>query len=269
MTDFFEKIVFKDGCGIHYWVSYNSNKPWIILLHGACADHHLFDEQIPALKEKYNLLLWDARGHGLSKPIGDDFSIEILTDDLISLMNREGIVKASFVGQSMGGNIAQEITFYHSDKVEALIMVDCTCNTNSFSKVKRYVMNMVPFITYICPWKVAQGICFRSGAVKKETQEYLKRTFGKTSKKDFIKIFTAVSNCLHYEKDYKINKKIMIVCGEYDYLGNLKKSMRRWADYEPESEFHVLKNAGHSANKENPDDFNKLMIEFLHNFYKD
>lgn len=268
MTDFVEKILFKDGCGIHYWISYNGNRPWIILLHGACADHHLFDGQVPALKGKYNLLLWDARGHGLSRPMGDDFTIKLLTDDLVTLMNREGIEKASFIGQSMGGNIAQEIAFYHSDKVESLILADCTCNTNRFSKVKRYAMNLVPFITYICPWKVAQRICYRSGAVKKETREYLKQTFMKISKKDFIKIFSAATNCLHYEKGYKINKKIMLICGEYDYLGNLKKSMYRWASYEPKSEYHVLKNAGHSVNKENPEDFNKLMTEFLYDLYK-
>jgi len=56
------------------------------------------------LKGQEGVLLWDARGHGLSRPMGKEFSISLLVDDILAIMNKEGIHKATFVGQSMGGN---------------------------------------------------------------------------------------------------------------------------------------------------------------------
>lgn len=57
MDDYlFEKTMNRDGCNIHYWVSHNSNGPWVIFLHGAGADHEMFNDQLQILSEKFKVL---------------------------------------------------------------------------------------------------------------------------------------------------------------------------------------------------------------------
>src|SRR5690606_33944562 len=113
-----KKVLNKDDCPLHYWISPDGKRPWLIFLHGAGTDHHMFEQQIKNLDKSYSILLCDARGHGLSRPMGDDFSIHLLVDDCMAIMSRERIEKATFIGHSMGGNTAQEIAFHYPDKVE-------------------------------------------------------------------------------------------------------------------------------------------------------
>ena len=62
-----EKIYQTSSGHIHYWVTPGqANKPWLVFLPGLSADHHLFDQQIPAFPE-YNRLVWDAPAHAASR----------------------------------------------------------------------------------------------------------------------------------------------------------------------------------------------------------
>ncbi len=49
-------VLERDGCPIHYWRSERTEGPLIVFTHGAGADHHMFDEQIAALYDRYPTL---------------------------------------------------------------------------------------------------------------------------------------------------------------------------------------------------------------------
>ncbi len=54
---FNEKIYTKLGCPIHYWISNNHSKDWLVFLHGVGCDHRMFKEQIKDVFKNYNILL--------------------------------------------------------------------------------------------------------------------------------------------------------------------------------------------------------------------
>ena len=261
-----EKILEKNQCPIHYWITPDHKGPWLIFLHGAGADHRMFSEQVKDLDSMYGILMWDARGHGLSRPMGADFSIKLLVEDLLAIMKIEGIEKATFIGQSMGGNTAQELVFYYPDKVENLVLIDCACNTWKLSVGEKLAIQIAPFIVKLYPWNAMIAQSARASAVKLQVQEYLKDAFSMVGKKDFSKIFLETAACLHFEKDYRINKPMLLVCGEHDDTGNIKKTAPEWAKQEPLCEFHWIKDAGHCSNQDNPVSFNALLGQFLRKF---
>ena len=47
----------------------------LLFLPGLTADHRLFDKQVEAFESTYNLLAWDAPGHGKSRPFVMDFTL--------------------------------------------------------------------------------------------------------------------------------------------------------------------------------------------------
>ena len=66
-----QEKLYATPCGeIHYWVNSDRGPEAITLvfLPGLTADHRLFDKQIACFEGKYNLLVWDAPGHGASRP---------------------------------------------------------------------------------------------------------------------------------------------------------------------------------------------------------
>src|SRR6185369_15782715 len=96
---------------------------------GATLDHRSFDEQVKLLESDYRVLNWDVRGHGLSQPLGGAFSLKDCADDLLAILDEAGYQQAVFVGLSMGGNITQELVFAQPERVTALVLLDCACNT--------------------------------------------------------------------------------------------------------------------------------------------
>ncbi|MEO1295757.1 MAG: alpha/beta hydrolase, partial [Cyanobacteria bacterium J06636_16] len=70
-------VLIRDGCHLHYWLGGPSQQPLIIFMHGATMDHRMFNAQVEALIPHYRVLVWDARDHGQSKPIGSGFSLPI------------------------------------------------------------------------------------------------------------------------------------------------------------------------------------------------
>ncbi|MFD0869297.1 alpha/beta fold hydrolase [Paenibacillus residui] len=257
------KVLNKDGCDIHYWISKRGNCPWLIFLHGAGADHEMFSEQIAAVSHNFNILLWDARGHGLSRPMGEHFSMTLVVDDLATIMNKEGIEKATFIGQSMGGNAAQEFAFYFPDRVEKLVLIDCTCNTMKLSWLETFYLNITPMLIRLYPWEHLVRESVKASALKPDVQAYLTKTFNRIGKKDFVTIFLATASCLHYEKDYRINKPLLLVYGEKDETGNIKKIAATWASNEPYCTLVEIPQASHCSNQDNPSAFNQALISFL------
>lgn len=258
-----EKKLYKDGCDIHYWVSNNVKGPWLIFLHGAGADHEMFNEQLQVLSENFKLLLWDARGHGQSRPLGDNFNIKLLVEDLIKIMAIEEIALATFIGQSMGGNIAQEMEFYYPDKVERLVLIDCSCNTMKLSSLEKFYLNITPFLLSLYPWNYLVNESVKASSVNLDVRDYLRKAFNRIGKNDFSKILLETVACLHYNESYIISKSILIVYGESDNTGNIKKIAKSWSSKEPNCELIMINDAGHCSNQDNPSAFNRVLIAFL------
>ena len=90
-----EKVYATPSGDIHYWITAGEpEKPWLVFLPGLTADHHLFDQQIPAFPA-YNRLTWDAPGHAASRPFALNFSLDDMARYLHEILENEEIGRAS------------------------------------------------------------------------------------------------------------------------------------------------------------------------------
>lgn len=98
------------GSTIHYWTVGEPGGPTVVLTHGATLDHGTYAGQVPALRDAgYRIITWAPRGHGLSQPMRERFSVDCTTEDLAVLLEEAGVDRAVLVGQSFGGLVAQEL----------------------------------------------------------------------------------------------------------------------------------------------------------------
>ena len=110
---------------IHYWISKaGAEQPWLIFLPGLTADHRLFDRQMADLGARFNCLVWDAPAHGASRPFRLDFSLDDLAAYHHKILMYEGVAHSVFVGQSMGGYIAQAYAMRWPESVDGVITND-------------------------------------------------------------------------------------------------------------------------------------------------
>ena len=103
-----------------YYEIHGSGFP-IVLSHTGRTSLNNFDQNIPVLAEKYQVIAYDRRGCGRSTaPEGTD-SAETWVRDLYGLLQRLEISRAYFGGVSYGAMLSVEFLFAHPEMVEALI----------------------------------------------------------------------------------------------------------------------------------------------------
>ncbi len=78
----------------------------LILLHGFPLDHTIWDGLVVHLQDKARLILPDLRGYGRSPAPRGAYTMRLLADDVLGLMDSLQIEKAVLVGHSMGGYVS-------------------------------------------------------------------------------------------------------------------------------------------------------------------
>src|SRR3979409_2007382 len=93
----------RDGVKIHYEV-YGSG-PTLLLSHGYSSTARMWDGQIAALKDRYQVIVWDMRGHGESDyPTDAKLYSEALTvGDMKALLDLAGAKKAIIATRATRG----------------------------------------------------------------------------------------------------------------------------------------------------------------------
>ena len=74
--------------------------PWVMLSHGLATDLTMWDELTEALKDRYRVLRYDARGHGGSAAPEGDYSLDLLVADALGILDALGIEQSHFCGLS-------------------------------------------------------------------------------------------------------------------------------------------------------------------------
>ena len=75
-------------------------------------------------EDQYDIILYDARGHGFSDKPEEDYSVESHVKDLVGLIKALNIEKPILVGHSMGGGTVALLAAEYPDLPKAVILVD-------------------------------------------------------------------------------------------------------------------------------------------------
>lgn len=263
MAEMIEKNLTRQSCPIHYWIGGKAGRPWLVFLHGACVDHHSLDPVVEGLVDEYRVITWDARGHGLSQPMGDPFTVPLAVEDLLAIMDLEEIIAPTIIGHSNGTYIAQELAFRYPQRLKALVILDGTCITWPHSRWDEFLVKAGVASFGLFPYETLKESSVKYASDKLENQEYTYKAFSQLSKHDFIAIMKGVSLCLHSEPGYRVPVPLMILHGDHDRMGDIAKISPLWAKREPALIYRVIPNASHLATLDNPQFILQSLKEFF------
>jgi pimeloyl-ACP methyl ester carboxylesterase len=115
------------GKKVHYIELNPQGQDTIIMLHGLFTSLSVYFYYIaPKLAKRHRVILYDLRSHGLSERRDEGYTLEILLDDLLALMDALNIRKADFVGYSYGGATALYAALQHPEMVGRLALIEAT-----------------------------------------------------------------------------------------------------------------------------------------------
>ncbi len=264
------EILERKGCPIHYWLGGPPDRPLVALMHGATMDHRMFNAQVEALIADYRTLVWDARGHGKSQPIGSAFSLEICAQDMLAILDYLGADQAVICGQSLGGYIAQHIYFQAPERVQALAIIGSTPLTKSYSKIDLWALKASLPLIGMWPYSHFTRTIALSTSSTPAAQSYALQACRQIPREDFLTIWKAVTLAIDAcgKPGFNFEVPLLLIHGQNDNAGTIKRDMPVWARSEPSATYHVIPNASHNANQDNPEFTNRVLLDFLRGHVK-
>jgi N-formylmaleamate deformylase len=118
-----EGTVDVNGLKIHYYRT-GGDLPPVVLNHGALDDGRCWPRLVQALEMHYDLVLPDARGHGLSDSGAGEYSSQARAGDLIGLIETLGLEKPVIGGHSMGADTSLCAAVNRPDLIAGFFMED-------------------------------------------------------------------------------------------------------------------------------------------------
>ncbi len=73
---------------------------------------------------------------------------------------------------------------------------------------------------------------------------------------------SGLGNVMKERKNIESNYPLLILSGEKD-IELVQRLSKRWYNSEPTSKYHLIRDAGHCGNMDNPDEFNSTLMEFI------
>lgn len=117
-------LINTNGIEIHCELSGKKNAPVVVLSHSLGSSMVMWEPQLAVLEPCFRVLRYDMRGHGDSEVAKGAYSLEMLGQDVIGLLDVLEIEKAHFVGLSIGGMIGQGLGLDHADRLLSLTLCD-------------------------------------------------------------------------------------------------------------------------------------------------
>jgi len=242
----------------------------VVFIHGFPFNHSMWEPQMLALPNEYRAIAYDVRGHGESDVADALYSMEFFVDDLIALLDHLVLKQVVLCGLSMGGYIALRAIERHPDRVKGLVLCDTRSEADpNEGKVKRSAS--------IKAVKTSGVKAFAEGFVKAvfAPQTFDKNPAAVESIKTAIVANSPLGICgtllaLASRTDTtaalaNIKVPTLILVGEHDTLTPVAASQAMHEKIAG-SELHIIPNAAHMSNIENPDVFNAALLKFLKKF---
>jgi N-formylmaleamate deformylase len=122
-SEWFSGDVMANGIKLHYYRT-GGDKPAVVLAHGITDNGLCWTRLAQALAQDYDLIMYDARGHGFSESPATGYTTNEHVADLVGVVETLGLEKPALIGHSMGAaNVATAIAT-HPDLASGAILED-------------------------------------------------------------------------------------------------------------------------------------------------
>lgn len=241
----------------------------LVFLHAGLVDSRMWDDQFDFFMKHFRVVCFDQRGYGKS-----DMPEELFypIDDAISLLDHLGIRDAGLIGLSMGGGVAIDFTLEYPERVNALILSGPSLSGYGYpegllkSGLDFYmtgrekgmqaalrVMHNDPFWQHAFPSKKYRAAQKKFFALCEDNSQIFRWEFDNIGVKDppaflWLEEIVAPTLIIAAASDLDSTQEVM----------DLLKTHIRGA------EKVVIRHSSHMVNMDHPEEFNQIVLDFLH-----
>ena len=241
----------------------------MVFAHGLSGSSSAWLPYEKIFENKYNILSYDIRGHGLSKkyPRYEDYEIKNFANDLYDLATYLKIQKFILISNSFAGLVALEYLKLHRDMVVANIFTspEIYLNEGFLAKITRPILTVITGIVSFLPFnpKPCGHVDYRKHIGS--TDWDVKRIFADIKNTGLHAQFYGLRQSFSPEQEYaleKINTPTLVIHGEKDTMVPLKNPTMM-SEKIKNSKFVCIPNANHNTVHNHVKEMSEAMENFI------
>jgi len=241
----------------------------ILLVHGHPFDHTMWDPQIDVFSKQYQVVAPDLRGYGKTAlPKSGDTRFEDYATDMIALMDSLGIESFHLAGLSQGGQFIMEIFRQAPKRVKSLILADTFASLDTpeakqlrYDTADRIEKEGMDFYADDAIFKM---ILREHVATMPKVAAHVLKMMKSTLLKGAATALRARAGRIDYLSVVlpTINVPTLVIVGRQDEFTPVTKAEEMQEKLQ-NCKLVIIEDAGHMPNLEHPDEFNKIVLDFL------
>lgn len=257
-----EKHICSENGKTYYWISRCSSDINLVFLPGLTADHRLFEKQIEQFEGKYTILVWDCPAHGKSRPYSE-FSYLNVSSELKTILDTEKIEKAIFIGQSLGGMIAQYYIYKYPSMAMGLVSIDSAPFGDYYSGSDLFWLEQLEWMCRLFPDKLLRISMAKMCGTTPYAQNKMLEMLSDYSKKELCHLmYIGEAAFIPENRNIDLPCEVLLILGEKDRVGKVAAYNREWAE-KTKYPLKVIKDASHNSNEDQPEIVNELIEDFI------
>lgn len=257
------KFIATEDARLHYEHLPRPGAPALLLMGALGTSLGMWDDQVAQLNERYELVRFEARGHGKST-LGSrqELTMERLALDALSVLDACGIARAHVCGLSIGGMVAMQIATQWPDRVLKTIL----CSTSAHMPSRENWEDRIATVTsqgmgpLVEPtlerWFTAE---FR--AAEPARVERIRHMLRDVDPRGYAACCAAIRDMDQRKTITAIKAKTLVIAGTRDPSTGPEQAQALVRSI-PESKLALLE-AAHLCNIERAGEFNEAVAEFL------
>ena len=248
-----------NGERLHYRLE--GSGPAVLLIHSMGVDAAMWREQFAALADRYTCIAFDCRGHGDSS-YNARFTVAGVAADHKAGLDGLGISACHVVGLAMGGPVALSFAALWPDAVRSLVIADGFADMREVGGVRipewSKTIRSTPMAEFGRNYAKSRLMKWAPQGAHDE----MARSIAKVPPEAYIDVMKAI-----FEIDFRselamVRVPTLVLWGERDEVTPIEHS-RQIAEGIPGAVLKTIPDAGHIANIDQPEAFNRHLAEFL------
>ncbi|MDE2838228.1 MAG: alpha/beta hydrolase [Chloroflexota bacterium] len=233
----------------------------VVFLHAFTGNTEAWEYQTPAFADAgYRCVRYDRRGWGRSRDFSTPEQTTYASDDLHALVEHLGLLRFHLIGTGGGGYVALDYAVSHPERLASLVVA---CSGGPIQRDPEYTAigdryGRFPGFQSLPPWFLEIGPTYRvahpEGVDRWLRIEQASRQEGAQRERMRNDFTLALLETVRMPT-------LMLAAGADLYAAPPR--MQATADRIPDCEFALMPDAGHSAYWEQPETWNRLVLEFI------
>ncbi len=254
-----------NGILMNYELSGKKNASVAMMSHSLGSSLTMWEPQLASLEPFFQILCYDIRGHGGTEASTGLYTLDLLGEDAVSLLNALRIDQVHWVGLSMGGMIGQHLALNYSDRLLSAAL----CGTSAIipseaQPIWQERINIVrekgvePLLEPTLERWFTPSFLSR----KSERLALIRKEFLTTPPEGYVGCIEAIRKLNYLDRLAEIEVPTLIIVGEEDPGMPVSAAEAMHARIR-NSKLVVIPSARHLSNVEQPEAFSSALVKFL------